>query len=193
MNRKALPIILLFCSCMSNCASMSMAEKCAMTGAVGGGIIGAYLDEEKGAAIGAVAGAAAGMIIGSYIDDRISSRDEAARKYEYASQSEKLIVENAYAKPLQVSQGGELRMSVQYTVLLPAGQEKTTIFESRKISRGNDVFDLGSRKVERTQGTYLSSLNVSLPRDLEKGDYSIVTVISNGSGRKSACNIITVT
>lgn len=51
---------------------------------------------------------------------------------------------------------------------------------------GQDSVDLGRRESVRPQGTHTSTAKVSMPKDLPKGNYTLVTTISDGKMTKTA-------
>ena len=167
------------------CASMSGTEKGAVGGAAAGGIIGAILGDTKGAVIGALAGAIIGAVIGNYYDKQTASRAEAAKKYEYTNKEEKLEIENADLKPQDIAPGSTVESTVLYTVLTPDPGQNIKITESRTLVNGNERLELAKREVVKPQGTHLSTMKFTMPKDIEKGDYTLITTISDGKQTKT--------
>jgi surface antigen len=170
---------------LTGCATMSETEKGAAVGAVAGGILGAILGDTKGAVLGAFAGAIVGAVIGNYYDKQIASRVEAAKKYEYKAKEEKLEIEDSLVEPQNVSPGSTLNAHVQYTVLAPAETQQIKVTETRILANGNERLELAKREIVRTQGTHISTIKFTMPKDIEKGDYTLITVISDGKQTKS--------
>jgi len=170
---------------LMGCASMSGTEKGAVGGAAAGGIIGAILGDTKGAVIGALAGAIIGAVIGNYYDKQTASRAEAAKKYEYTNKEEKLEIENADLKPQDIAPGSTVESTVLYTVLTPDPGQNIKITESRTLVNGNERLELAKREVVKPQGTHLSTMKFTMPKDIEKGDYTLITTISDGKQTKT--------
>lgn len=168
------------------CASMSQTEKGAVTGAVAGGILGAILGDTKGAVIGAFAGAIVGAVIGNYYDKQTASRAEAVKKYVYKAKEEKLEIEDAAVKPQDATPGSQVETTVLYSVLTPDASQNIKITETRTLVNGKERLELAKREVVRPQGTHLSTMKFTMPKDIEKGDYSLITTISNGKQTKTA-------
>lgn len=170
------------------CATMSSTEQGAGIGAATGAVIGAAVSNNKlvGALVGAAVGALAGAAIGNYIDQQNATRAEAAKKYTYDARSEKLEVESVDVAPQKLNPGGTMEAAVRYTVLAPDSGKQVKLTERRTLVNGQDSFDLPAREVSRPQGTHTSTAKVTLPKDLAKGNYTLVTTISDGKNTKSS-------
>jgi mannitol-specific phosphotransferase system IIBC component len=168
------------------CASMSGTEKGAVAGASAGGILGAILGDTKGAVIGAFAGAIIGAVIGNYYDKQTASRAEAAKKYEYKDKEKKLEIEDAAVKPQDITPGAKVETTVLYSVLTPDAGQNVKITETRTLISGQERMELAKREVIRPQGTHLSTMKFTLPKDIEKGDYTLIITISDGKQTKTA-------
>jgi len=127
-----------------------------------------------------------GAAIGNYNDRQDATRAEAARRYNYDDRSNKLVVEAAMVAPQAVSRGGTFESTVQYTTLSPNNAEQVKLTEVRTLVSEQETVDLGQREVVRPQGTHTSTAKVSLPKDLPKGNYTLVTTISDGRDTKTA-------
>jgi len=173
---------------IQGCTNMSQTEQGAAIGAVAGGVLGAAVGKNKGqgALIGVALGAIAGGLIGNYMDKQNATRAEAAKKYNYDQRVDRLEVESATVAPQNVSPGGNVNASVQYTTLQPNGSQEVRITETRTLVAGKETYDLGRREVVRAQGTHTSTAKLNLPKDLPKGGYTLVTTITDGKNTKTA-------
>ncbi len=176
----------------AGCATMSETEKGAAVGAVAGGVLGAILGDTKGAIIGTLAGAVVGAVIGNYYDKKIASRAEAAKKYKYTAKEEKLEIEDSLIIPKDVAPGSTVEAHVQYTVLAPTEAQQIKVTETRILVNENERLELAKREIVRTQGTHISTMKFTMPRDIAKGDYTLITVISDGKQTKSTNNPLKV-
>ena len=157
----------------------------ALVGALVGGLLGAAAGgDSKSVAAGALAGAAVGAVISNYQDRQIASRAEAAQRYALANQP-KLEVESNVNNPNRVAAGAPVESQVGYTVLMPANAQDVKVTESRVLVRGQEQFPLSKREVVRPQGSHVSTLKFTLPKDLPAGDYALVTTIASGSLSRS--------
>lgn len=172
-------------------ATTPSAERGGLFGAGSGAAIGAIAGQliggnTKATLIGAAIGAVVGGLVGSYIDQQNATRAEAAKKYQYDEKVAKLEVESASATPDRVAPGSAIDSSVQYTTLSPNKEQQVAITERRVLVGEQESFDLSERKVMREQGTHTSTAKVNLPKDLPKGNYTLVTTITDGQITKTS-------
>jgi outer membrane lipoprotein SlyB len=178
---------------LTGCATMTETGRGAAVGAVAGGVLGAILGDTKGAIIGAFAGAIIGAVIGNYYDKQIASRAEAAKKYEYKGKEEKIEIEDSSIMPQNVAAGSTVEANVQYVVLVPDETQKIKITETRILDNGNKRIELGTpREVVRPQGIHHSTMKFAVPKDIEKGDYTLITIISDGKQTRTTKDALRV-
>ncbi len=177
---------------LAGCATMSETEKGAATGAVAGGVLGAILGDTRGAIIGTFAGAIVGAVVGNYYDKKLASRAEAVNEYDYAATVEKLAIEDSFVKPQQLTPGSEVEAQVQYTVLSPISTQTIKITETRALSDGKEMRELARREIVRAQGTHISTMKFTIPKDVDKGDYILITTISDGKQTKTTRNALKI-
>lgn len=160
-------------------------------GAAIGGAAGAAVSEStvKGAVVGAAVGAIAGGFIGDYLDKQTASRAEAATKY---SSRDHLELETSSLTPEEVSPGESVETSVQYSALSATEGDQIKLTETRTLIGPQDTIQLAEREVLRDQGSHTSTLRFTIPKDFPKGDYTLVTTISDGKHRQSARNPLRV-
>lgn len=194
--KKFITILLIFSflSLQLGCATMTETEKGAAVGATAGGLLGALVAKDKllGAAVGAFAGAIVGAVIGNYYDKQVASRAEAAQKYRYMAKEEKLEIEDSLVVPQNVALGSTAEAHVQYTILLPTEAKQIKITETRTLVNERERLELARREVVRTQGTHISTMKFTMPKDIEKGDYTLITTISDGKRSKTAKNALRI-
>jgi len=171
---------------LMGCVTMTETGKGAAVGAVAGGIAGAILGDTKGAIVGAFAGAIVGAVIGNYYDKQIASRVEAAQKYKYKAKEEKLEIEDSLIVPRDVTPGSTVEAHVQYTLLAPTEAQQLKVTETRILANGNERLELAKRGVLRAQGTHISTMRFTIPKDIEKGDYTLITIVSDGKQTRTA-------
>jgi hypothetical protein len=180
---------------LTACANTGSTGTGAALGALGGAALGAVVSKENravGALAGAAVGALAGGLIGNYMDRQKASRAEAAKKYGYDARSEKLEVEKSAVTPPTVAPGQSFEAMVEYTALSPNAAQEIKLTETRTLVMGQESIDLGRREVVRPQGTHTSSAKVTVPGDLPKGSYTLVTTISDGKTTRNARNNLTI-
>jgi hypothetical protein len=177
---------------LGGCAEMGTTGQGAAIGAVAGGLLGAAVGNRKGAAVGALLGAAAGAIIANYMDQQNATREQAARKYSYDAATEKLEIDGSSLTPQRAGRGATVESAVQYTALAPNDGQQIRVTEVRTLVSNRDTVDLGKREVMRAQGTHTSTMKFTLPRDIAKGEYTLVTTVSDGRNTRSARTPFTV-
>lgn len=180
MKRVIVYLMLLsfLCLQLTGCATMSGTEKGAVGGAAVGSIIGALIGGRNGAILGALGGALLGTVTGNYYDKKVASRNEAIKKYRYSLREDMIVIEGSSILPQYAVSGTILEALVQYTVLSPKNNTEAIITETRVLDIGSERIVLAKREVLKEQGTYISTMRFTLPRDLPKGNYTLITEVS---------------
>ncbi|MEJ5227682.1 glycine zipper domain-containing protein [Thermodesulfovibrio sp.] len=181
----ALLLIVLLFAQFSGCASMSGTEKGALIGAGVGAGVGALVGDTKGAIIGALAGAVIGAVVGNYYDNQVATREEALSKHKVSKLNTLNIdIDSSSVNPQSVKANSTVDAQVQYTILAPSDVSQITVIETRTLVKGSERIGLAKREVTRAQGTHLSTMRFTMPKDIEKGDYTLITTISDKEGRQ---------
>jgi hypothetical protein len=130
--------------------------------AVTGGFLGAFRAES----------------IGEYTYEKKSTKEETARKYHYKpSQGIQIKIENASVVPDRVKAGETVKIRMTYAVLGAASRKELTITETREIRYKGELFGKPKTYVTRGDGTYSSSVPVTLPSSAKKGRYKILLTV----------------
>ena len=153
-------------------------------GAAAGGVAGALIGRGAGAVLlGGLLGALAGGVVGHYAYDVPRSREDTARAYRYdPAQGTILRIENASASPHAVYPGEIVNLRITYAVLTPAPYEEVTVREIRQVTYHNEVVGNPEVRVERTGGTYASSIPLELPPNAERGTYEVRNMVESRYG-----------
>jgi len=153
-------------------------------GAATGGVTGALIGREAGAVLlGGLLGALAGGAVGHYAYDIPRSGEETARVYEYdPAQGTILRIENASTSPHVVYPGEIVNLRMTYAVLTPAPYEEVTVREIRQVTHHNELVGDPGVRIERTGGTYSSSISLQLPPNAERGTYAVRNIIESRHG-----------
>ena len=179
---------------LSGCAEMSSTEKGAGIGALAGAVLGSVAGgNRKSVLIGAALGAVAGAIIAHYQDKQTATRAEAEHKYGAVKQ-DKLEIDSSSLTPDNVMPGDKVESAVQYTALAPKQAQQFKVTETRTLisDRDKESVQLASREVVRTQGSYTSTMKFTLPKDVAKGNYTLVTTVSDGKNKRTVKNPLRV-
>ncbi len=190
MNRKiiSITVILTFLIGVFGCASLTEEHKGATTGAgigaatgaVAGALLGAKGAKTEMAILGGLAGALAGGAIGHYAYDQKRTKDETAKKYNYSSSQGNLIrIEDFSVVPATAKPGDTIELKITYALLGVGAGKEVNISEIREIRYEGEIFGKPQVNVSRADGTYVSSIPVTLPNDAKKGKYTVITTVQS--------------
>jgi surface antigen len=198
MYRKIVSIVVMltFIAGIMGCTTFGEEHKGAATGAGAGAVVGATagaLLGSKGAKtemaiIGGLLGALAGGLIGHYAYDQKRTESETAKAYHYnSSQGAMLRIESASVEPKTVNAGETVEIKMTYA-LLGAGSSGISLSEVREIRYNGELFAKPQVNVTRENGTYSSTIPITLPADAKKGKYSVIMTVqaANVSDSKEA-------
>jgi len=177
---------------LTGCAEMSKTEKGAGIGAIAGAVLGAAAGgNRKSILIGAALGAAIGAIIAHYQDKQTATRAEAEHKYGAVKQ-DKLEIDASTLTPGDVNPGDKVESAVQYTALAANEARQIKLTETRTLVNDKESVQLASREVTRAQGSHTSTMKFTLPQDVAKGNYTLVTTVSDGRNKRTVKNPLRV-
>jgi surface antigen len=185
----------------SGCATVSPEHEGAATGAgIGaatGAIAGAVLAGEgsrtKGAIIGGLAGALLGGVIGNYTVDKKRSAQETTTKYDYQPSDGTVVrIENTQMVPTSLNRGDTIQLKATYAVMAPSSESLVSVTESREVTLNGELVANPEITVQRTAGTYTSTIPLMLPGDARPGNYRVITTVKTASGRDSRQSTFTV-
>lgn len=150
----------------------------AATGAAAGAIIGG--SSTKGALIGGLLGALVGGAVGHYAYDQRKSREDTVEDHNYqSSQGAVITIEKANATPQQVSGGDTVDLQITYAVLTPSAGDQVTVTEIREITHAGNLVGRPEVMVDRSGGTYVSTVPLRLPSDAGKGAYLVTATVQS--------------
>jgi outer membrane lipoprotein SlyB len=166
------------------------------TGALGGAATGAGLgaliglatgNVAHGAAYGAIAGAATGAVVGfiyaKHQEQMLRDRQAAESTYKYQpAQGERAILESVNVTPTSTSQGGQVDLNSDYTVLNGSDQPMPVDL-TQSISYQGTSMGTTSNKLEKKSGTYKMTVPATIPANAPEGRYVLVTKLQTPSAR----------
>ncbi len=123
-----------------------------------------------------------------YSDKKIRSRSQS---YNSKVNEPDLNIENSLVKPSYISSKGILLSEIQYSIR-SSNRGKQKITEKRSFVKGNERYELPERKITKNQGTYLTTAKIRLPRGLDKGTWTLVTVISSEYSEDRTIDVVYV-
>jgi hypothetical protein len=152
----------------------------AATGAVAGALLGSKGAKTEMAILGGLAGALAGGLIGHYAYDQKRTKEETAKKYNYnAAQGPLLRIEDVSAVPAAVKPGDTVDMKMTYALLGVGAGKEAAITETREIRYEGEMYGKPQINASRADGTYVTSIPITLPNDAKKGKYSIISTVQS--------------
>ncbi|MBE0425655.1 MAG: hypothetical protein IBX72_03300 [Nitrospirae bacterium] len=188
MYRKiiSVAVILTFLIGVFGCASIPEEHKGATTGAgigaatgaVAGALLGSEGAKTEMAVVGGLLGALAGGAIGHYAYDKKKTKEETAQQYDYKPSEGTLIrIEDVSVSPSVAKPGDKVEMKMTYAVLGVAPGKELEISETREIRYEGEMYGKPQISVSRSDGTYSSSIPLTLPMDAKKGKYSVIMTV----------------
>lgn len=149
-------------------------------GAVGG-VMGAIIGHGTGAVVvGTLAGALLGGAIGHFGYDQERTREQTAKNYSYReSQGTVLRIETLKATPATVRPGETVDLKMTYAVLHDSPDTKVVVTEIREITYKGELVGRPEVKVEHADGTYTTTVPLSLPSGAAKGTYKVKAMVES--------------
>ena len=153
----------------------------AAAGAIAGSAIGSEGRRTESAIIGAIIGGVIGGAIGHYTYDQKRDREETVKQYSYEeSQGNVLKIESLTATPPIVKAGGSVEIEMGYAILSPSDTKELVVTEIREIRQGEKLVGKPRIVVTRTDGTYESTVPVTLSANAVPGTYTVVATLQAG-------------
>jgi hypothetical protein len=188
-------VILVVMSGLAGCETVSEHKETAIgagAGAAGGAVIGGLAGGTKGAVIGGLLGALAGGAVGNYLERKERDRPAAASAAGYdPSQGNVVRVERVQASPASVRPGGQVTLDVTYTILTPRNQ-MSTVRETREVRHDGQLVADPAIEVQRNDGTFTSTLPITLPSTARPGTYEVTTSVSMADRTSRSMTTFTV-
>jgi hypothetical protein len=124
-------------------------------------------------------------------EDR-KDQEQKAEKKKWEEKRVSLFIEESSVATHTVRTGSTVKANIQYTLLAPEGTENVKITETRKLWTAYSTRELDTRDITRTQGTYLSSIQFTMPEDMPKGYCILYTTVSDGKRAKTARSVMNI-
>jgi Glycine zipper len=167
-------------------------------GAAGGAVVGGLAGGTKGAVIGGLLGGLAGGVIGNYIERRDDTATQVATAPAPGTppvvaapppiyrpeEGPGVRMDRVLMTPAVVRPGGTVNLGATYTVLTPA-EQWLTVRETREVRYQGELVANPTTQVSRTNGTYTTSLPITLPSTAATGPYEVTTTVALGDRRAS--------
>lgn len=132
---------------------------------------------------GTLEGVLEGGLVGRYADEEAYDYAQTARNYGYtAAQGEIVAFDSVRANPAIVAPGDTVNVNAEYGVLLPAAGQLIAVTETREFLKDGATAGKVSLEVERTGGSYRSTVPFTIPAGAAGGNYQVVVTIEAKGG-----------
>jgi outer membrane protein with glycine zipper len=154
----------------------------AAVGGAGGALIGGLATGGTGAVIGGLAGGLTGGVIGNVLDRQERGRAATAETLAYSADKGDIVrLEEVSLNPQAIRPGETFNVNLQYAIITKDGTAPVRVREIRQIYYQGELVGNPVVAVERTDGTYWSTLPITLPASATPGRYeAVVGVEMNG-------------
>ena len=184
-----------FSGCESTSETVSQHKETAVgagVGAAGGAVIGGLAGGTKGAIIGGLLGALAGGVVGNYLERKDRDRPQAVSAVGYKpNQGNVVRIERVQTSPASARPGDKVNLDVTYTILTP-GNQTSNVREARDVRQDGQLVANPAIDVQRTDGTYTSTVPITLPSTARPGTYEVTTTITKGDRQSTSTTSFTV-
>jgi len=99
------------------------------------------------------------------------------KKDEAKGDGEELIVEAPVITPKVVRVGERIRQELQFTLLSAQEGRLFNVLETVFISDGSDTIELTMKETRKSQGIHKSIVQFVIPKDLNTGEYRLITTV----------------
>jgi hypothetical protein len=108
----------------------------------------------------------------------LDQRGEAAQLYHYQGLRDELIVESPKLSTVNARPGDKITREVAFALLSPQREKKFQVTEVITLTGPGLAVDLSKKEWEEAQGSHISTIQVTVPKDLPPGIYTLVTRIA---------------
>jgi outer membrane lipoprotein SlyB len=191
-SKRAVSLVLLMglIVAMSGCESIERSIKGnpqtavgAGVGGAGGAVIGGLAGSTRGAIVGGLSGALVGGVVGALLDRQERTREATAMNVAYSNEQGRLVrIEAVDVNPPLVRPGETVNINIRYAVITPQGTTPAPVREVRHIYYQGELVGNPVLEVDRPDGTYWSTLPITLPASAQPGRYNVVVGVEmNGA------------
>ena len=116
--------------------------------------------------------------VGEYSSEIKRTKDETSKKYRHKQSGGILMkIENASVFPRKVKAGEKADLRMTYALLGAAAGKDLTVVETREIRYKGRLFGKFNAYISRGDGTYASSVALTLPPGAQKGRYRVILTV----------------
>lgn len=179
------------CAAQLSCSESSTDNRNQILGGLGGAALGAGIGALvtggdtnailAGAAAGAVAGWATVKLV-QYQAEKTSSAKEEAKAYGYRSADGTVVkLRGARALPKSLRAGDRVSLDTDYAVLAPQGTASVPVREIWTLEKdGKRLASVPPKEQSRAPGGWHSKAGIDIPKQAEKGTYTVRSRVEAG-------------
>ena len=124
-----------------------------------------------------------GIVWDRYQTQKTEERERAVARHNYCPTGGCVIrLEEVQLKPTRGVRGGTLTLTTRYTILTPENVAIPITISRELQFAGKSLGRVKAMNANNTNGTYVQSLDFTLPADAAPGMYTLITRISTGYG-----------
>jgi hypothetical protein len=126
---------------------------------------------------------AGGFVWNRFQTQRINEQEAAVAKHNYCPTGGCVIkLDEVKLKPVQVFRGDTLFLTTKYTILTPENVSVPITISRELVYKGKSLGRVQAMNSNNNNGTYVQTLDFTIPRDAEPGVYTLITRVSTGFG-----------
>jgi hypothetical protein len=126
---------------------------------------------------------------GETTEKQAGPREEALRRYGLEGLRQGLIVEPPVITPEVVKPGDKVKQELQFALLAPEEGKRFNVSETIVLSSSKETTELIKRETEKPQGIHLSTIEFTIPADLDRGEYKLISTINIGGQKKTVSGV----
>jgi hypothetical protein len=124
-----------------------------------------------------------GLTWNRFQTQKIDEREAAVAKHNYCPTGGCVInLDEVELKPVRVLRGDTLYLTTKFTILTPENVPIPITISRELVYKGKSLGRVKAMNSNNSNGTYVQTLNFTIPADAEPGVYTLVTRVSTGFG-----------
>jgi hypothetical protein len=126
---------------------------------------------------------AGGFVWSRFQTQKIEERETAVAKHNYCPTGGCLIrLDEVELKPVKVFRGDTLSLTTKFTILTPENVPIPITISRELVYKEKSLGRVKAMNSNNKNGTYLQTMNFTIPADAEPGVYTLITRVSTGFG-----------
>ncbi|MBF0338891.1 MAG: hypothetical protein HQL05_13805 [Nitrospirae bacterium] len=114
-----------------------------------------------------------------------NTREYAIQRYDYKGNRDEIYTDPQILSPAVARLGDTINYKLQYALLASQENKLFVVSEIVILYSSKETIELVKREAEKPQGMHVSTLQFTIPKDLDPGKYKIISTLSSGSLKKT--------